>query len=252
MAKTTKTTTATTKPDIVYPLAFLYDYNELRYSLRSLKNLPHGRVFIGGYAPDWLANSTYIFVDKPLDMNRKNHEIGNIYAVLANLKAVMDDEVSDDFILMNDDFYILNPLDELPVLHRGPIENVIAEYKAAGAKAYLKTMERTRDFLLEQGYTDILSYELHTPMRMNKQKWLKMYDLYQEYPELHPLHTRTIYGNVYQVGGTEIQDVKVYDNDTRLDTSADFVSTENTVFNKGKVGQDIKELFTEPSEYELE
>jgi len=253
MAKTTKTTTKTTEPDIIYPLAFLYNYNEFRYSLRSLKNLPHNRVFVAGYAPDWLANANYLMVEKPLDMDRKNHEVANIHAVLKNIKATLDNqEISDDFILMNDDFYILKPLKQLPSLNRGKLDDVIEEYRAQGAKAYLKTMERTRDLLLSLGYTDLISYELHTPMLMNKQKWLAMYQLVEDNPELRPLHTRTLYGNIYKVGGTAIPDVKVYDYETGIAPGATFLSTENVVFDLGKVGKELKARFPEPSKYELE
>jgi hypothetical protein len=218
-----------------------------------LKNLPHNRLFVAGYAPDWLANANYVYVEKPLDMNRKNHEVANVHAVLANIKATMDKgEVSEDFILMNDDFYIMKPLDELPTLNRGPLDDVIEEYRAMGAKAYLKTMERTRDFLLDLGYTNLLSYELHTPMLMNRQKWLDMWQLVNEHPELQPLHTRTLYGNMYNVGGDSIKDVKVYDYETCIDPDATFLSTENVVFDLGKVGKELKELFTDPSEYEQE
>jgi hypothetical protein len=33
---------------------------ELRYSLRSLRNFPRGRVFIAGFKPSWVKNVTHI------------------------------------------------------------------------------------------------------------------------------------------------------------------------------------------------
>jgi hypothetical protein len=49
---------------------------------------------------------------------------------------------------------------------------------------------------------EVLDYELHVPMIMEKEKLLKVLEV----PDLW----RSRYGNTYGVGGIEIDDVKVY------------------------------------------
>ena len=41
-------------PDIVYFVKPSEDNDELKYSLRSLKNLNHGQVYLVGYRPSWV------------------------------------------------------------------------------------------------------------------------------------------------------------------------------------------------------
>ena len=47
-------------PDIVYVVRPGERNEELRYSLRSLSNLPHGRVWIAGYMPKWVTGVEHI------------------------------------------------------------------------------------------------------------------------------------------------------------------------------------------------
>jgi CCR4-NOT transcriptional regulation complex NOT5 subunit len=37
------------------------------------------------------------------------------------------EDISDDFILMNDDFYILNKVEEIKYYHRGKLKKVLKE-----------------------------------------------------------------------------------------------------------------------------
>ncbi|MFF3129757.1 hypothetical protein ACFVRD_48125 [Streptomyces sp. NPDC057908] len=42
------------RPDIVYVVRPWNQNEQLRYSLRTLANLPHRRVWIAGYCPTWV------------------------------------------------------------------------------------------------------------------------------------------------------------------------------------------------------
>jgi hypothetical protein len=64
-----------------------------------------------------------------------------------------------------------------------------------------------------------------------------------------------MYGNLYNVGGTEMQDVKIYINKRHRDRSSEmteqstFVSTEDNSF-KVMLEKTFKRLFPTPSSYE--
>ena len=48
-------------PDIYYPvIKSVNDNAELRFSLRSLKNIEHGNVYIVGYKPLWVKNVIHL------------------------------------------------------------------------------------------------------------------------------------------------------------------------------------------------
>src|SRR5688572_13246658 len=99
-------------PDIVYVCRPGDDNEELRYSLRSLRNLPHGRVFVAGYCPVWVSSEVER-IPVPRMSDKHTH-------ALASLVAAMNDErVSDPFVMFNDDFYIMRPMDRVPILHTG-------------------------------------------------------------------------------------------------------------------------------------
>jgi hypothetical protein len=89
-------------------------------------------------------------------------------------------------------------------------------------------------------------------MVINKQKWLNMFELPEiKAEEDNELRLRTLYGNIYHVGGETIRDVKYHSTHQRLDKSLSFVSTNNTSFKRDEVGGWIRNMFREPSEYEV-
>lgn len=103
-------------PDVVYINRPGDENEELRYSLRSLKNLPHDRVFIVGYSPVWVRGCESIAVDP----QRSKHASAesNLIAACSSL------EVSDPFYVFNDDFYVMQEMETIPVLHEGPLSEV--------------------------------------------------------------------------------------------------------------------------------
>lgn len=230
--------------DIVYTVRPGYKNEELRYSLRSLKNLPHDKVVIVGYKPPWVKDVLYIQTDQPDTLKYKN-TTDNI------IQACLDDRVSEDFILMNDDFYILKPIKELEHYNRGPIEAVIDYYM--NSDIYGEGMRQTYNYLKSLGYHDILSYELHLPMVINKKNFLAMIKRQRaEAPHIEVLHKRTLYGNMFNYGGQSIKDVKVTKYmDKRFNRDATFLSTNDDRFNgKTPIGEFIMELFPEKSPYD--
>ena len=61
---------------------------------------------------------------------------------------------------------------------------------------------------------------------------------------------RSLYGNYNEVGGVKAKDVKIYDRIGLPKPEQKLLSTADTSFNLGMVGNYIKEKFTEASRWE--
>lgn len=194
--------------DIVYTLRNNYDSDELKYSLRSLQNIPHDKVFFVGGCPRWAKNIIHIPTEQT--GTKYKNTTGNL------ITACNDQRISANFILMNDDFFILEPI-KSPTkelnLYLGTVQSYIDKLKKRHptGSAYITGMEQTKKFLQGLGVNDPLSYELHIPFVLNKKKFLKMFEL-PGVKDIHCFHKRTVYGNLHLKGGTDTQDVKIFFN----------------------------------------
>lgn len=171
------------------------DNEELRYSIRSVvKNLPEGRIWLIGGKPDWYSGD-YIKVE-----NEKN----KFYSITKCWNAIKESTlISKDFILMNDDFYIINKLDSVPVMHGGKLDDKIKRYSDQhGYNKYAQILMRANKELIHVGIKQPLDYDIHVPMPINK-------ELIND-KALSSFAPRSIYGNMNNIGGTYINDVKVY------------------------------------------
>lgn len=131
--------------------------NEIRYSLRSVEKFLTGydRIFVIGQRPSFLQNVIHVPCE---DVGgRKQY---SIYRKI--LKAVNDDRVSSDFIFINDDHFILKPLDvsEFSYWYQGRLEDKWRQYNGSYKKAAGNNLEATGNVR----YTDI-----HTPIVYNKE-----------------------------------------------------------------------------------
>lgn len=152
--------------DVVYILgnAIKYQNVELRYSLRSLVNLPHQRVFFVGGKPDWIRGIHHI----PTEQRGTKWENAR-----KNIRAIADSpDISDKFILMNDDFFILRPVEKPALYNRGPLETKLNEKRPLNT--YWQRGENTLKALKEYGVAIPLCFETHTPVVMEKRR-LRIY-----------------------------------------------------------------------------
>jgi len=195
------------------------DNDELRYSLRSIeKNMPKGRVWVVGHRPIW-----YIGDFIPVD------DIGGKFDNIVNcIKTVSENNnISDNFILMNDDFFALNPIDKLKNYHGGLLENKIARYKELRmAPKYIRLLELTLKQLKENGINNPIDYDIHVPIIMNKTILKDAINL--------AFFPRSAYGNLAKLEAIKITDVKIYSNGEKINwheiINNDFVSTEDNSF----------------------
>lgn len=229
--------------DVVYPLKrSAGPYRELRFSLRSLRNLPHSNVYLVGGCPPWVRNVRHLEAEQ---QPTKWLDSSNNIRV-----ACMLDEVSDPFILMNDDFFVMEPVDSVPVLNRGSVLDVAQECRENGITtgAYIGGMHATRNELIRLGFDDPLSFELHVPMVIHKREFLGARELGSR---IDPGHVRTAYGALLGWTSERVTDVKVHDVQSSVMTHLPFASTSDRSFISGRAGHQIRSRHAEPSEYEL-
>lgn len=230
--------------DVVYICKDKPANEELRYSLRTLENLPHEDVYIVGGKPRFLTNVRTIRTTQNSD--KYDNAAGNIVA------ACKDPRISDDFILMNDDFFVMRSIDTVPRMNRGPIDEVIKLHSELNSR-YYRAMVDTKVMLEGMGFKDILSYELHSPMIINKKKYLEAHELMRAYKDrtgVPHLHGRTVYGNLFGYGGETVRDKKMRRRFDSFDPSSVFVSTSDESWNNSSGGTKIKFWFKDPSKYE--
>ena len=214
------------------------DNDELRYSLRSIeKNMPKGRVWVVGHRPIW-----YIGDFIPVD------DIGGKFDNIVNcIKTVSENnDISDNFILMNDDFFALNPIDKLKNYHGGLLENKIARYKELRmAPKYIRLLELTLKQLKENGIGNPIDYDIHVPIIMNKTILKDAINL--------AFFPRSAYGNLAKLEAIKIIDVKIYSNGEKINwhkiINNDFVSTEDNSFISLK-NNILDKMFDKPSQLE--
>ena len=218
------------------------DNEELRYSLRSIaKNAPEGRVWLVGGKPDWFAGGH-------IPVRDTGGKFKNIAACL--LAAASSEEISEDFVLMNDDFFILENIANFLPLYGGTLASKIAAYTdLLGPTAYSGLLGRAMKHMQSKGVSDPLDYDIHVPLPINKTKFL-------EVVPRDTLAPRSVYGNLANIGGSEIVDVKTYNNARYRSKSytydkdnSPFISTNDDSF---AILYDnvLKEMFPEPSQYE--
>lgn len=153
------------KVDLVYPLGkgSSWNNNELRFSLRSVqKNLKNVRkVFIIGEKPEWLKNVTHI---QCYDIFPNNADGNIITKVLA---ACKNEGLSDNFLFMNDDYIVMNPVDasKIPAYHKGDMAEFEQQYFE---KNYWRgRLYRTMKILKKRGFPTF-HFDGHIPIIMNK------------------------------------------------------------------------------------
>lgn len=225
--------------DIVYILKNNIEEEELTYSIRSVvKNFPYNRIWFAGGLPEHITPDEHM----PIRQEGTNKWQKVSYTIK---RICQNDEITEDFWLFNDDFYIMKPIEEFPAAIRGTMHQRIMQLKKDhNYSAYAGNLEKTENYLRRKGY-DTLDYALHVPILINRQKAL---ETLKEFPDV-PMF-RCLYGNHHKIGGTLMDDVKIYNLDQLPTGNEIMLSTTNTSFNNGKIGPYIKAQFPDKCKYE--
>ena len=229
------------KYDVIYILKYDVAPDELRYSLRSIeKNLPHGDVwFVCGQPFGLIPDRTITMRQKGILKWEK--------ARSSMLKVCSNSFVPDKFWLFNDDFFVLKPVtDETPFFGGTLHDHILHVEHRHNDKhtGYTRALRYCESTLSESDLTTF-DYALHLPMLIDKQKMLEALEAFPDCPMF-----RSLYGNYASIGGSQHDDVKIFDMAETIPDDWDYVSTSNSSFNHGNVGKQIRAMFPEKCKYE--
>lgn len=228
--------------DVVYILRgnIRKNYEELRHSLRTVvANWPYRKVwFIGGDPVELVPDGSIYHTQEGVTRYERVRS--------SVLRACACDDITQDFYLFNDDFFIMQKVEDWQPQYAGTIQEHADSLREryAGTSDYGKEIQYTADLLRQYGYTQY-NYALHKPFLVNKEKAVQTY---KAFPSSSMF--KDLYGNMHSIGGTPAQDGKISTLHKWPKAWQDVVSTNDTTFTMGYAGMYIRERFPDPCKYE--
>ncbi len=216
---------------------------ELRYSIRSVSFFyPNSTIWVVGGKPDWY-NGNFI------EVHQNSNSFKNVRRSLA---AIIDvDEIPDNVIVMNDDFFFLKRLNKIPNYISGTLKDKIFYYEENEASpSYVSRLIDLRTHC-KRFNKEPLDFELHVPISINKKLLSRVVQ--------ENVMWRSNYGNrfINEDDTKKISDVKVYPksqynfkNYNYLKPKYPFVSTQDDTFEEVKNNL-LEKMFPNPSKYEI-
>lgn len=251
--------------DILIPLMHngsKYNNLELRYCLRSIeKHLKdYGNIFIVGEKPEWIQN--VIHIPHPDNINNWQRA-WNIYRkITAGINWVDESlggadwspikKLSDNFLFMNDDHYLLTDYvaGEFPYYHRGEINLNSFINNQPQYKQYINTTRISNRLYC-------YDFDVHCPVVYNQHIFKKVFeDL--KWPE-YGYAIKTVYCNnmIDTTNWVPCEDLKFIERITQKESiyhaleGRQWFSIGDRALKDGKMQEVLQELYPEPSKYEL-
>ena len=210
--------------------------DELKYSIRSaVKNVDIEKVILlGDKKPSWfMPSDKAIFVSSPY-IPDPNSPIASV--PWNHLKRLMESNVySGEFLLFNDDFFVIDKLDKWCDVHRDENDYFLkvsknVEYDRREKRAYASL-----------NLPNMKHYNLHIPMRVDTHNLhdafsFRLRSIYSDLP------FKTIYGNMF------LKDISVPYADVKNSPDGVFFSSSEQTWYKHEW---LREKFQEPSFCEL-
>jgi len=159
-------------------------FNELEWSVKSAKKfLPDPRCFVAGDKPDF--DIEHIETPQRVETHRTNfpRHFDNVNKLLA---IVDDPRVSDDFVMMYDDIFLLQSMtyDDIKFWGKAEITYSLEEYYRTrfGSNIYRELWKRTYNYLCMDAIVTgkkVYDWETHLPRKYNKSKLMSVIDRYK-------------------------------------------------------------------------
>lgn len=211
---------------------------ELRYSLRSLVNFPHRRVFVVGARQPW-------FSDKITFIPGNRKTTGQANGIDNMLRGLTHPDISEQVAIFNDDFFITAPVDPAAMFTRCTLAEHIGSLSSRGW--WYQSLVKTAGILADEGHDDPLSYELHRPFPCDRDRMVKVLEDCVDDPR--PPQWRTLYGNRYAIEAPRDDDGKVYPRRPPTTLHGPYVSTGDASF-RGPTGALLRGMWPKAGVHE--
>lgn len=215
---------------------------ELRCALRSIETYLSnvGEVFIIGELPDFVTNVIHIPFEEDKRLRYRDRNI------MLKMKAACEDErVSDDFLMLHDDHFLLAPYeaDKFPYYHHGIMQAVDNQYG--------QTKQNTINAF---GKDRINDYDCHCPILFNKQMFLRTVSI-PDWNIRFGYCLKTLYCVSNGIEGEQVEDLKIRYLSAELDIrkaieGRKWFSIGDKAFNYTDMGKVLSELYPVKSRYE--
>lgn len=233
--------------DIVYFVKQDLNNEELRYSLRSVEeNWTYKDVWFYGGCPNNIEPDYYVKINQNAPTKWEN--VRNMM-----VEVCKNDNITEDFWLFNDDFFILCPVSkDFKPRYDGTLTTKIQEIRdrRGGEDSEWSANLVNLQKLLKENKKSEYCYAIHEPMLINRKKMLKVLEKFPNEPML-----RALYGNWWRIGGVQESDPKYAmtepkDLPQKL-TKHDIVSTSDDSFRSGYIGRWLRDRFNKKSRFEI-
>lgn len=189
--------------DLVYILGkgSPWQNNEILYSLRSvelyLKNFRN--VFIIGDKPKFFNDNVTEVPYKDIYANKNRNIMCKI------LRACNDERISHDFILFNDDYFLIEEIDaeNYPYYYSTDLITASNYY----INSYQKCIQSTLKMLTEKRMQN-LYFDVHRPIIYNRYRFRKMVKAFDWEIPYGPV-VKSLYCNYNNIPGVKIKDNKI-------------------------------------------
>lgn len=220
---------------------------ELRYALRSwCQNLNFNNLIVvsGSKPPKWL---------QPDILIKNRSQLGKVRQAYENVRLGLEDpRTAKNVIIMMDDVFVLKPIGDWKPnfnYNRGTLTQQWGVGSAKhGEDAYTCQVRMTYE-ALKRHFETPLSFEEHAPFWCEKDKMLKLFDIYGD--QLYKYLFRSLYGNIYQINTEYKPDFKALTCETKIPAEEPFASSNDTTFRLGNVGSMVKYQFPNKCRYEI-
>lgn len=235
------------KYDIVYFLKKADSNEELRYSLRSVEeNWQYNDVWFYGGCPKDIVPDHHVKAAQR-ELSKWERVRGMLYTACCN------DEITEDFWLFNDDFFVMTPHSEdMPQQYNKTLQERIESIESKHGNSPSEYSRRLRHLVgtLEEAGKGFLDYSVHKPILINRKKMKEVLDKFPDEPM-----SRALYGNYWEIGGESKPDMKIQKTNYGRAKIAmqewDFISTSDESFSNGNIGVYLRDRFNQPSRFEL-
>ena len=230
--------------DIVIPLGrgSTWNDNELRYSLRSLNHLTGLRdVYLLGHKPSWCHGVKHYPHPDPHACKERNIMEKVLYATRIP-------ELSERFLFMNDDHFLLRPADiDMPNYRGRPLQ----QYDGP-KNNYQRGVNRTVEALTERGLPT-WNFDIHVPIVMDKRLFEPIMASYN-WEHRHGYVLKSLYANTAKLESEKISDVKLNERQSFTDIVATlrprtWFSIGPSILND-RFKQFLQQLYPDPSPFE--